>query len=132
MKAVKGSKAPSSKSKPNSSGSSSCSSLPQKEAAKGKRGFRRHIQFRHSENNASSGASSIVSSSGGGIGGVEMGGGGEEGTVTSRAAALDTAQVALESFYNSFPVVPLLSVAHAKVCVSGGKEGKGGTGGGWL
>ena len=71
--------------------------ISQKEgSANGKRGFRRHIQFRHAGDAA---------------GGVEGGDGG----AASRLAALDDAQGALESFYASFPVVPLLSVAHAKV-----------------
>ncbi|CAM9345495.1 unnamed protein product [Scytosiphon promiscuus] len=39
----------------------------------------------------------------------------------ARAEALDNAQVALESFYASFPVVPLLSVAHAKALQTSGE-----------
>lgn len=64
------------------------------EPANGRRGFRRRIQFRQAGD----------------------GGGGGAGAL-SRAAALDEAQVALDLFYSSFPVVPLLSVAHAKVSV---------------
>lgn len=60
------------------------------EPTNGKRGFRRRIQFRQA-------------------------GDGGGGSSLSRAAALDEAQVALDLFYSSFPVVPLLSVAHAKV-----------------
>lgn len=70
-------------------------------AASGKRGFRRRIQFRQA--------------AAGGAGGRGGGGGGVGPEVMARAVALDDAQVALESFYASFPVVPLLSVAHAKV-----------------
>ena len=74
----------------------------EEENANGKRGFRRRIQFRQTGDEGS----------GGGGGG---GGAGGEGGGSSRAEALDNAQIALESFYASFPVVPLLSVAHAKV-----------------
>ena len=72
-----------------------------KSGASGKRGFRRRIQFRQA--------------AAGGAGGRGGGGGGVGPEVMARAVALDNAQVALESFYASFPVVPLLSVAHAKV-----------------
>lgn len=64
------------------------------EPTNGRRGFRRRIQFRQAGD-----------------------GGGGGGGALSRAAALDEAQVALDLFYSSFPVVPLLSVAHAKVSV---------------
>lgn len=67
----------------------------------GKSGFiRRRIQFRQTGDNSRASGS---------------GGGREASEANARAVALDNAQVALESFYASFPVVPLLSVAHAKV-----------------
>ncbi|CAN0190861.1 unnamed protein product, partial [Ectocarpus sp. 12 AP-2014] len=49
------------------------------------------------------------------------GGGGAEAEMMARAVALDNAQGALESFYASFPVVPLLSVAHAKALQTSGE-----------
>ncbi|CAM9952978.1 unnamed protein product, partial [Laminaria digitata] len=57
---------------------------------------------------------------GGGGGGGGGAGGGGEGGGASRVEALDTAQIALETFYASFPVVPLLSVAHAKALQTSG------------
>lgn len=76
------------------------------ESHEGKRGFRRRIHFRQP------GAASDARGSAGGGGG---GAGGARDEAVARATALDTAQVALESFYSKFPVVPLLSVPHAKV-----------------
>eukprot|EP00903_Cladosiphon_okamuranus_P019227 g17681.t1 len=76
-------------------------------AVSGKRGFRRRIQFRQA--------------AAGDPGGRGGGGGGVGPEVMSRAVALDNAQVALESFYASFPVVPLLSVAHAKALQTSGE-----------
>lgn len=64
-----------------------------------KRGFRRRIQFRQA----------------GAAGDGRVGGGAGRDEALARATALDDAQVALESFYAAFPVVPLLSVPHAKV-----------------
>ncbi|CAN0146271.1 unnamed protein product, partial [Discosporangium mesarthrocarpum] len=66
------------------------------------KGFRRHIQFR------------TEADGDGGKPGME----GAEGA--RRAKALDNAQGSLESFYGSFPVVPLLSVAHAKALQASG------------
>lgn len=70
----------------------------------GKKGFiRRRINFRQAAEAAAQG-------------GRPVGSGSKESTeAAARADALDEAQVALESFYDTFPVVPLLSVAHAKV-----------------
>lgn len=67
------------------------------DSVNGKRGFRRRIQFRQATEARPRGA------------------GRDE--ALSRATALDEAQEALELFYASFPVVPLLSVPHAKVDV---------------
>lgn len=78
-------------------------------AVSGKRGFRRRIQF----GQAAAGIGGGGGKGGGGRGGG--GGGGAGAEMMARAVALDNAQGALESFYASFPVVPLLSVAHAKV-----------------
>ncbi|CAM9674728.1 unnamed protein product, partial [Sphacelaria rigidula] len=50
-----------------------------------------------------------------------VGGGAGRDEALARATALDDAQVALESFYAAFPVVPLLSVPHAKALQASGE-----------